>query len=107
MSACLVACQALRDAKAAAKAAEKNDEAAADPEAILKAALGEDEDDSAAVGGPTASSGDALICECSVADCGYTLFVAAGREDKFFPEGFTCPECSAPKDQFNVRKQGE
>lgn len=99
--------QANRDARAAAKAMNGNDDAATDPEAILKAALGEDEASAMPATPLKAGSSDALICECSVADCGYTLFVAAGREEKFFPDGFTCPECSAPKDQFNVRKQGE
>ena len=48
----------------------------------------------AAIAAAGGGSGDALICECKTADCGYTLFVAAGREDKFFPDGFTRPECA-------------
>lgn len=52
----------------------------------------EDEDDSGA-DSPTGS-----VFECS--DCGYTLFPAKGREFKFFPDSFTCPECGAPKSKF-------
>ena len=77
-----------------------------DPSKMLKEALGEDdENETSPISGAAGGSGDALICECT--KCGYTLFVAAGREDKFFPESFTCPECGATKDKFNVRKQGE
>jgi len=36
--------------------------------------------------------------ECT--KCGYVLFPAAGREFKFFGEGFTCPGCGATKDDF-------
>lgn len=36
--------------------------------------------------------------ECG--NCGYTLFVAAGREAKFFGTGFVCPECGAKKNEF-------
>ena len=34
--------------------------------------------------------------------CGYTLFPARGREGKFFPDSFTCPNptCNAPKEAF-------
>lgn len=38
--------------------------------------------------------------ECG--DCGYTLFVAKGREAKFFGAGFKCPQCGAEKDQFKT-----
>jgi rubredoxin len=34
-------------------------------------------------------------------DCGFTLFIAKGREAKFFGEGFVCPECGATKDRFD------
>ena len=53
-----------------------------------------DDDDDADDSGPT--SGGAK--ECS--NCGYTLFIAAGREGRQFPSGFTCPECGAGRDQF-------
>ena len=33
-------------------------------------------------------------------NCGYTLFIAAGREHKFFGEGYKCPECGEGRDQF-------
>merc|ERR1712032_453018 len=36
--------------------------------------------------------------ECT--KCGYTLFIAAGREGKFFSSSFTCPECDASRDEF-------
>jgi len=45
------------------------------------------------------------VYECS--RCGYTMFIAEGRESKFFGEGFTCPECGAPKDEFNAREDDE
>jgi len=32
--------------------------------------------------------------------CGYTLFIAKGREEKFFGDSFKCPECGAGKDKF-------
>ena len=38
--------------------------------------------------------------ECG--NCGYTLFVAKGREAKFFGVGFKCPQCGADKDKFKT-----
>ncbi len=38
------------------------------------------------------------VQECT--QCGYTLFVAEGRDFKFFGADFKCPECGAPKDKF-------
>jgi rubredoxin len=38
------------------------------------------------------------VQECT--ECGFTLFVAEGRDFKFFNAGFTCPECGASKDKF-------
>jgi len=38
------------------------------------------------------------VYECE--ECGFTLFPAKGREFKFFPASYTCPECNAPKDKF-------
>ncbi|GAB0492855.1 hypothetical protein MMPV_004125 [Pyropia vietnamensis] len=32
--------------------------------------------------------------------CGYEMYPARGREFKFFPDGFTCPICGAPKSDF-------
>lgn len=50
----------------------------------------DDEDDSE----PT--SGGAKEC----GNCGYTMFIAAGREGRFFSSAFKCPECGAGRDQF-------
>jgi len=45
-------------------------------------------------------SGDAGTHEYECTSCGYVLFPAAGREFKFFGEGFSCPQCGAGKDAF-------
>eukprot|EP00592_Proboscia_alata_P030052 CAMPEP_0194447324 /NCGR_PEP_ID=MMETSP0176-20130528/128949_1 /TAXON_ID=216777 /ORGANISM="Proboscia alata, Strain PI-D3" /LENGTH=470 /DNA_ID=CAMNT_0039274169 /DNA_START=264 /DNA_END=1676 /DNA_ORIENTATION=- len=47
----------------------------------------------------------AMAQECG--QCGYTMFVAKGREFKFFGEGFVCPGCGAAKDQFVGRIPGQ
>ena len=60
----------------------------------------EAEDDDDEEEGPEAGSVSNCF-ECS--QCGYTLFVAQGRESKFFGEGFKCPECGAPKSKFEAR----
>jgi len=49
------------------------------------------------------ASQELSIYEC--AGCGYTLFPSAGRDFKFFPDDFVCPECQAAKDQFIQKKQ--
>jgi len=36
-------------------------------------------------------------------DCGFTLFIAKGREEKFFGKGFKCPECGSKKDRFEPK----
>lgn len=36
-------------------------------------------------------------------ECGYTLFIAKGREAKFFGDGFSCPDCGALKDKFEAK----
>jgi rubredoxin len=41
------------------------------------------------------------VFECG--DCGFTLFVAAGRETKFYGSGFKCPKCGAGKSKFTQR----
>lgn len=41
------------------------------------------------------------VYECS--ECGYTLFVAKGREFKFYGDDFECPECGAKKDKFEPK----
>lgn len=56
----------------------------------LKRGEEDDDDDSE----PT--SGGAKEC----GNCGYTMFIAKGREGRFFSSGFTCPECGAGRDQF-------
>lgn len=55
----------------------------------------DDEDDSADL-----STASGNVQECT--ECGYTLFVAEGRDFKFFNAGFTCPECGASKDKFKA-----
>jgi len=52
----------------------------------------EDDDDAS----DEPSSGSAKEC----GNCGYTMFIAAGREGKFFSSSFTCPQCGASRDQF-------
>lgn len=42
------------------------------------------------------SSGGAKEC----GKCGYTMFIAKGREGKFFSSGFKCPQCGASRDEF-------
>jgi rubredoxin len=46
-------------------------------------------------------SATGIVRECG--NCGYTMFVAKGRESKFFGDDFKCPECGAGKDQFTTR----
>ena len=36
----------------------------------------------------------------SCSECGYTLFIAKGRELKFYGDDFKCPECGAGKEKF-------
>lgn len=57
--------------------------------------------ENAIVGGDDGASLTSNVYECS--DCGYTLFVAKGRESKFYGEGFKCPECGAAKDKFKPK----
>ncbi|EJK67318.1 hypothetical protein THAOC_11667 [Thalassiosira oceanica] len=52
----------------------------------------EDDDDSS----DEPTSGGAKEC----GKCGYTMFIAPGREGKFFSSSFTCPQCGAGRDQF-------
>jgi rubredoxin len=68
----------------------------ADPEN----AIPDDDTDDAPADGPVSN-----VHECS--QCGFTLFVAQGREDKFFGASFKCPECGAAKDQFNARDDSD
>lgn len=41
------------------------------------------------------------VMECE--ECGYTLFIAKGREFKFFGDDFKCPECGAGKKSFKPK----
>jgi len=41
------------------------------------------------------------VMECM--ECSYTLFIAKGREAKFFGDNFKCPECGAGKDRFEPK----
>ena len=50
----------------------------------------EEEDEEEEVQLPTSN-----VYECG--ECGFTLFIAKGREDKFYGAGFKCPECGAGK----------
>lgn len=43
------------------------------------------------------------VYECG--NCGFTLFVAQGRESKFYGSDFKCPECGAPKKDFIARDE--
>ena len=47
------------------------------------------------------SSGAPASNVYSCSECGYTLFIAKGREFKFYGDDFKCPECGAGKDKFN------
>jgi len=41
-----------------------------------------------------------LTCECN--ECGYTLFIAAGRQQKFFSDAYKCPTCGVGKSKFTI-----
>eukprot|EP00566_Odontella_aurita_P001261 CAMPEP_0113542326 /NCGR_PEP_ID=MMETSP0015_2-20120614/9544_1 /TAXON_ID=2838 /ORGANISM="Odontella" /LENGTH=551 /DNA_ID=CAMNT_0000442369 /DNA_START=292 /DNA_END=1947 /DNA_ORIENTATION=- /assembly_acc=CAM_ASM_000160 len=86
-------------AKTPEAANEDNDEVSEDkPKGAWEG--GDDEDD-----GEGGDQQVANVYECG--NCGYTLFVAEGRDHKFFGSGFTCPECGADKDKFVGRTAGE
>lgn len=55
----------------------------------------DDKDDDGSDDGGAGGMGS--VYECS--DCGYTMFIAKGRDFKFFGESFKCPECGAGKDK--------
>eukprot|EP00980_Cylindrotheca_fusiformis_P001449 scaffold345_cov134-Cylindrotheca_fusiformis.AAC.60 len=63
--------------------------------------LANPEDQEAAKEEDATDEPDSNVYECS--ECGYTLFVAKGREFKFYGEDFKCPECGAAKDKFRGR----
>lgn len=62
---------------------------------------GELEDPENAIEGGDDGKPSSNVMGCS--DCGFTLFIAKGREEKFFGEGFVCPECGAKKDRFEPK----
>merc|ERR1711935_296132 len=66
---------------------------------------GDLEDPENAIGGDEDDKPTSNVMGCQ--DCGYTLFIAKGRESKFFGEGFTCPECGSPKDRFQPKDMDE
>ena len=43
------------------------------------------------------------VYECG--NCGFTLFIAQGRESKFYGSDFKCPECGASKKDFIARDE--
>ena len=45
---------------------------------------------------PPSGKEDEMMLTCECEECGYTLFIAAGREGKFFGDSYKCPECGAP-----------
>jgi rubrerythrin len=61
-----------------------------------KLANPEEANDSDNVTEPTSN-----VYECG--QCGFTLFVAQGRESKFYGSEFKCPECGAAKEKFKAR----
>ena len=51
---------------------------------------------------PPSGKEDEMMLTCECGECGYTLFIAAGREGKFFGDSYKCPECGAPKSKFTI-----
>lgn len=56
----------------------------------------DDDDDEEGEGDDDSPTGS--VYECG--DCGFTMFIAEGRDFKFFGDDFKCSECGAGKDQF-------
>jgi len=79
---------AAKQQKFTAKGGKMND----DDEEVVNPDDADDDDD--------VSSASGNVQECT--ECGFTLFVAEGRDFKFFNSGFTCPECNAAKDKFKA-----
>ena len=57
-------------------------------------------DEPTASGAVTSQMQEAELHEFTCSTCSYTLFPARGREGKFFPDDFKCPQCDAPKEAF-------
>jgi rubrerythrin len=55
-----------------------------------------------AIEGTNSDAPTSDVYECG--DCGFTLFIAKGREDKFYGQGFKCPQCGAGKDKFSPKQ---
>jgi rubredoxin len=66
---------------------------------------GDLEDPENAIGGGDDGKPTSNVMGCK--DCGFTLFIAKGREEKFFGPGFKCPECGSGKDRFEPRDLDE
>ena len=75
-----------------------------DPSKMLKKHLEKTTKRTSPISGAAGGSGDALICECT--KCGYTLFVAAGREDKFFQRVLHAPNV-VQQNQIQCSQTGE
>jgi len=63
------------------------------------------EDPDNAIGADEPEMPTSNVMECM--DCSYTLFIAKGREQKFFGDNFKCPECGAGKDRFEAKEINE
>ena len=55
---------------------------------------------------PPSSPQDSTVSIYECGSCGYTLFPAKGREFKFFPEDYVCPECGGAREGFIERSAG-
>ena len=54
-----------------------------------------------AIGDSDSDAPTSNVYECG--DCGFVLFIAKGREDKFYGQGFKCPQCGATKEKFSPK----
>eukprot|EP00536_Pseudo-nitzschia_multiseries_P013079 jgi/Psemu1/245114/estExt_Genewise1.C_5360012 len=63
------------------------------------------EDPDNAIGADEPEKPASNVMECT--ECSYTLFIAKGREAKFFGDNFKCPECGAGKDKFEPKDINE
>mmetsp|Transcript_16588 Transcript_16588/g.23446 ORF Transcript_16588/g.23446 Transcript_16588/m.23446 type:complete len:425 (+) Transcript_16588:82-1356(+) len=81
------------------KAMEKEEESERQTEALLEKNAKEKVKENEG----TNKNNVAYECE----KCGYTLFVAKGREWKFFAESYKCPECGAGRAHFVEKQVGD
>eukprot|EP00622_Pseudochattonella_farcimen_P000433 FR734926.1.p1 GENE.FR734926.1~~FR734926.1.p1 ORF type:complete len:166 (+),score=23.72 FR734926.1:1-498(+) len=84
---------------------QKNEEPEDDPAAALRESLMKETsgDDDTSAGGaddsaPSSSGSGNLIVECTFEGCGHTMFIAKGRESKFFGADYECPTCKSGKE---------